>query len=312
MSTVGADGSWPAEDGTLYGIPFGLNLKSLVWYPIPEFRQAGYHVPRTWDQLVALTNRMIADGRTPWCMGLESGGADGWPLTDWIENLLLRDAGPRVYDRWTTHQVAFDDQAVRRAFDRLGQIIFKDGAIFGGRDGAIVTPYQTAQVPMVDGDPPKCWLYHFPSFASSVLPSRAAGTTTEAFPFPSLNSGNRDVVIGGMSAAVVFADRPEVRAVVKFMTTPGFGREFYAAGTGAFSANDRFDMSSYDQPWRSQARLLRSALASDTFRFDGGDLMPPDIGSAPFWKAMIRYIRQGPASLNGILAKLDAAWPDDG
>jgi hypothetical protein len=115
-----------------------------------------------------------------------------------------------------------------------------------------------------------------------------------------------------MSTALVFADRPEVRAVVKFMATPAFGQKWYTAGLGTFSANNRFDVSTYDQPWRSQARLLRSALASDTFRLDGGDLMPPEVGMSTFWGAMIRYLQEGPDSLDATLADLEAAWPDDG
>ena len=89
LATVAPDGSWPADAGTLYGVPAHLGLKSLIWYPVPEFRRAGYRVPTTWRQLVALTNQMIGDGRTPWCMGLESATTDGWPATDWIEDLLL-------------------------------------------------------------------------------------------------------------------------------------------------------------------------------------------------------------------------------
>ena len=312
LGTVAADGSWPSDHGTLYGLPVDLNLKSLIWYPVPDFRRAGYAVPETWDELLALTDRMIADGRTPWCMGLESGDGTGWPATDWIENLLLRGAGASVYDRWTSHEIAFDDAPVRRAFDRLGQIVFRDDALFQGRDGAIVTPWTSAQVPMVDGDPPKCWLYHFPSFASSVLPAKAAGTTTDAFPFPSLSPANRDVVLGGLGTALVFADRPEVREVVRILASPAFGREWFAAGTGLFSANERFDLSGYDPLWRRQANLLRNALAADTFRLDGGDLMPPEVGRNAFWDAMIRYLEKGPDSLDAILADLEAAWPDDG
>jgi alpha-glucoside transport system substrate-binding protein len=310
LGTVAADGSWPSDHGTLYGVPVDLNLKSLIWYPVPEFRRAGYAVPETWEELLALTDRMIADGRTPWCMGLESGDASGWPATDWIENLLLRGAGPRVYDRWTSHEIAFDDAAVRRAFDRFGQIVFRDDALFQGRDGAVVTPWSSAQVPMVDGDPPKCWLYHFPSFASSVLPPKAVGTSTDAFPFPSLSPANPDEVLGGLGTALVFADRPEVREVVRFLASPAFGQDWFAAGTGLFSANGRFDLSGYDPLWRSQANLLRNALAADTFRLDGGDLMPPKVGRNAFWDAMIRYMQTGPDSLDAILADLEAAWPN--
>jgi serine/threonine protein kinase/ABC-type glycerol-3-phosphate transport system substrate-binding protein len=310
LGTVAADGSWPSDHGTLYGVPVDLNLKSLIWYPVPEFRRAGYAVPETWEELLALTDRMIADGRTPWCMGLESGDGSGWPATDWIENLLLRGAGPRVYDRWTSHEIAFDDAAVRRAFDRFGQIVFRDDALFQGRNGAVVTPWSSAQVPMVDGDPPKCWLYHFPSFAASVLPPKAVGTSTDAFPFPSFSPANTDEVLGGLGTALVFADRPEVREVVRFLASPAFGQDWFAAGTGLFSANGRFDLSGYDPLWRSQANLLRNALAADTFRLDGGDLMPPKVGRNAFWDAMIRYMQTGPNSLGAILADLEAAWPN--
>jgi serine/threonine protein kinase/ABC-type glycerol-3-phosphate transport system substrate-binding protein len=310
LATVAPDGSWPAEAGTLYGVPTHLALKSLIWYPVPEFRRAGYRVPATWRQLVALTNQMIKDGRTPWCMGLESGNGDGWPATDWIENLLFSDSGPQTYDRWTSHQITFEAAPVRQAFERMGQIVFHDGALFLGRDGAVVTPWSGAQSPMVEGRPPQCWLYHFPSFGSQTLPRGSVGRTVDAFPFPSPGPG-RHAVVGGMNAAVVSSDRPEVREVVRFLADPEFGQEWFASGDGLFSANRRFDLGQYDPTWRRQAQLLRSALDLGTFRVDGSDMMPPEVGTTPFWDAMIRYIRQGPASLDGILAELDAAWPDD-
>jgi serine/threonine protein kinase/ABC-type glycerol-3-phosphate transport system substrate-binding protein len=312
MGTVGAEGSWPSEQGNLYGLPVSLNLKSLIWYPVPEFHRAGYAIPRTWGELVALTDRMVADGRTPWCMGLESGTADGWPATDWIENLLLAGAGPSMYDRWTSHRIPFDHPVVRRAFERLGEIVFGEGKFLQGIQGSLVTSFGPAQVPMVDSDPPGCWLYHFPSFASNFLPPGSVGRTTDAFPFPSPSPGHGDAVLGGMGTAVVFADRPEVREVVQALASPAFGEGWFTSGSGAFSANQHFDASAYDPSWRRQAEVLHAALAADTFRVDGGDLMPTEVGTGPFWKAMLRYLGEGPDSLDGILADLEAAWLDDG
>jgi serine/threonine protein kinase len=170
LATVAPDGSWPAEHGTLRGLPVNLSLKSLVWYPVPEFGRAGYDVPETWDDLVALTERMVADGRTPWCMGLESISADGWPATDWIENLVLGEGGPRVYDRWVSHRIPFDDPAVRRAFERFGEIAFGEGNLALGPHGAVVSEWGLAHLPMVNANPPQCWLYHFPSFTGITLP----------------------------------------------------------------------------------------------------------------------------------------------
>lgn len=312
MGTVAADGSWPSGEGTLYGFPSHVSLKSLIWYPVPEFERAGYTIPETWNQLVALTDRMVADGRTPWCMGLESGSASGWPATDWIENLLLGEAGPDAYDAWTFHEIPFDHPTVRRAFEQLGEIVFGEGRLYQGIQGSIVTNWASAQVPMVEGDPPRCWLHFFPSFVSLYLPEGSVGTTTDAFPFPSLGAANDDVVVGGLSTVMAFADRPEVREVVRFLASPEFGQDWFTSGEGNFSANSRFDASAYDPVWRRQADNLRAALDADTFRVDGSDLMPPEVGTNPFWQAMIRYLDDGPQSLDAILAELEAAWPEDG
>jgi DNA-binding SARP family transcriptional activator/ABC-type glycerol-3-phosphate transport system substrate-binding protein len=312
LETVAPDGSWPAEHGNLRGLPLALSLKSLVWYPVPEFQRAGYTVPETWNELVALTDRMVADGRTPWCMGLESGSASGWPATDWIENLVLGEAGPRAYDRWVFHRIPFDDRVVRRAFERFGEIVFGDRNLALGPHGAVASEWTLAQLPMVESDPPQCWLYHFPSFASTTLTDGSIGRTTDAFPFPTPSPAFRDAVVGGMGMALVFADRPEVREVVRFLASPEFGREWFTAGDGNLSANGRFDASTYDPPWRRLSHVLDTALAEDTFRVDGGDLMPPEVGAFGFWDAMIRYLEQGPDSLDAILAELEAAWPDDG
>jgi serine/threonine protein kinase/ABC-type glycerol-3-phosphate transport system substrate-binding protein len=312
LGSVAPDGSWPAAEGTRYGLPVSVNLKSLIWYPVPEFRRAGYAVPDTWDELVALTDRMVADGKTPWCMGLESDTADGWPATDWVENLLLGGAGPPMYDRWTFHRIPFDHPAVARAFERFGQIPLGDGNLASGAHGAVVSPWWLAQLPMVESDPPQCWLYHFPSFGSKTLPRGSIGTTTDAFPFPSPRRSNGDVILGGLSTVLVFADRPEVREVVRFLASPEFGQDWFTAGDGAFSANARFDSSAYEPAWRRQADVLDAALAADTFRVDGGDLLPPEVGTDRFWDAMIRYLEEGPDSLDAILTELEAAWSDDG
>jgi DNA-binding SARP family transcriptional activator/ABC-type glycerol-3-phosphate transport system substrate-binding protein len=309
MGSIGPDGLWPTEDGSLFGATVAVNLKSLIWYPVPEFERAGYTVPHTWGELLSLTDRMRADGRTPWCMGLESDLADGWPATDWIENLLLGGAGPGVYDRWTSHRIPFDHPAVRRAFERLGQIVFEDGDLFQGVGGALVTPFQSAQHPMVDGDPPECWLYHFPSFASGYLPRGSVGSVTDAFRFPSPNPRHADVLLGGGVTAVAFTDRPEVREVMRFLVSPAFGEHWFTSGAGQVATNRRFDTTRYEPVWRRQAELLNAALAADTFRFDGSDLLPAAVGTDPFWDAMLRYLSEGPKSLDEILTKLDALWP---
>jgi serine/threonine protein kinase/ABC-type glycerol-3-phosphate transport system substrate-binding protein len=311
LGTLGADGSWPSSDGSTYGIFARLSLKSLVWYPVPEFQQAGYSIPRTWDGLVALSKQMVADGRTPWCLGWESADATGWPGTDWIENLLLAAAGPDVYDRWTNHQLPFDSPEVRAAFNRLGDILFPDGSVLGGSQMASQQWFGGAQVPMVAKDPPRCWLHQFPSFEINYLPPGAWPDQTNVFPFPSIQNRDAQGLIGGGEMIGAFADRPEVREVVRYMVSPEFGVGELQLDEGFIIANRRFSLENYSPFWRRQAELAYQTLATDTFRFDASDLMPPPVGQDLFWKAMMTYAAEGPGSLDGILKELDAAWPSD-
>jgi alpha-glucoside transport system substrate-binding protein len=217
---------------------------------------------------------MVADGWTPWCLGFESGEASGWPGTDWIENLLLAEAGPQVYDRWIAHELPFGSSEVRTAFERLGDILFTDGYVLGGARGGSNRFFAEAQLPMVEESPPGCWLHQFPTFATEFLPPASFPAGTDAFTFPWLADG---------------VPRTEFE--------------------GGILANRMTGIEQYPAHWRDSASLVYESLANDTFRFDASDLMPPEIGEDLFWKAMMTYAAEGPDSLDRILSELDAAWP---
>ena len=311
LGTVAPDGSWPSYSGGMYGALVDLSMKSQIWYPVPELRE-DYGVPDTWGELIDISDRLIADGQNPWCLGFASGGGtDGWPGTDWIENLVLAGSGQTAYDRWVFHEVPFDNPAVRAAFKRLDRILFRDGAVLGGAEGTLETLWDEAQFPMVERDPPGCWLYLIPTFGAKVLPEGSIGSQTDFFPFPGVSRQTSDGVLGGGNMMAAFSDRPEVREVVRFLLGPEYGAEWAGLDHGFISANRRFDLDNYPPFWRHQAKLLRTALDKDSFRFDGSDLMPSAIGQDLFWNAMMRYAAQGPDSLDAILTELEAAWPDD-
>jgi DNA-binding SARP family transcriptional activator/class 3 adenylate cyclase/ABC-type glycerol-3-phosphate transport system substrate-binding protein len=311
LGTVGADGSWPSVEGGLFGAFVELNVKSLIWYPVPEFGAGGYPVPDTWAELVDLTGRLRAAGRTPWCLGWVAGGdADGFLGTDWIENLLLA-ADPGAYDRWTFHDIEFDSRAVRSAFERLGTILFTRGNL---GEGVTETPFFEAMLPMVDRNPPGCWLNQSPTFMQEII-GPAVGTQADVFPFPPVNDRSRGWMLGSGGMLASFADRPEVREVVRLLLSTEHGASWAGIG-GQLSPNRGFDPANFGGGawgsfWKSQAKLLRTALDGGTFRFDASDLMPPDVGEDAFWDAMMTYLDEGPDSLDRILVEIDAAWPDD-
>jgi alpha-glucoside transport system substrate-binding protein len=178
----------------------------------------------------------------------------------------------------------------------------------GGPEGAAATPFFEAPLPLLD-DPPGCWLHLQASFAAAFLPEGSVGRTTDVFPFPSVGAEDA-TLIGAGDMITAFSDRPEVRALVRFLLSPDYGAEMVE--TGEFlSPNRHFDHGHYPPFLRRRAETLRAALAADTFRFDASDLMPPPVGNEVFFRAMMTYLAEGPDSLDRILAELDAAWPDD-
>ena len=69
--------------------------------------------------MIALSDQIVADNPDgdvkPWCAGIESGDATGWPATDWVEDVMLRTAGAEVYDQWVAHEIPFNDPAIAEA-----------------------------------------------------------------------------------------------------------------------------------------------------------------------------------------------------
>ncbi|HEX6262483.1 MAG TPA: extracellular solute-binding protein [Actinomycetota bacterium] len=311
LTTIGDDGTWPAESGTLVAGWVSLNVKSLIWYPVPAFEPAGYTIPRTWDELIALSDRLLADGRTPWCFGIESGNATGWVATDWVEELVLRTAGLETYDRWVAHEIPFTHPAIKRAVELMGRIALSPGYVAGGGDAIVRTSFWRAQNRMFE-DPPACWLHRQASFAPVGFPrGRVAGIDSAAFPFPAMDVDDPPVLLGAGDVFGVFADRPEVREFVRFLVSPDFGRAWARMPEGAYiSPNLRFGLDAHgSEVTRAQAEAARRALERDTFRFDASDSMPSEVGSGAFFSGMTEYLWLGPDNLDRVLARIEESWP---
>lgn len=203
-------------DGTLYAAPLGANVKSFVWYSPKTFKAKGYTVPTTWDELMTLTAKIAADdpGAKPWCAGFGSGTATGWVGTDWVEDVLLRTAGPDVYDQWVAHKVKFNDPKVADALAKVGAIL-KDPKYTNGGFGA---PSTIATTTFQDGGQPilknKCYMHRQASFYASNWPEGtkvAEDGDVWAFYLPSVDTSTKPVLGGGEFVAT-FRDAPEVKA----------------------------------------------------------------------------------------------------
>lgn len=181
-----AYGNYTGPDGAKhqYAFPFKADLKSLVWYVPENFADAGYEVPKTMEDLKALTEQIVADGGTPWCIGLGSGGATGWPATDWVEDLMLRINTPADYDAWTTNQLKFDDPKVIAAIDDFGWFAKNDKFVAGGVGAVATTDFRDSPKGLFTS-PPQCYMHRQASFIPSFFPEgTVVGQDADFFYFP--------------------------------------------------------------------------------------------------------------------------------
>ena len=289
-----------------YGLWARASVKSLIWYSPPAFAAAGYEVPNTWEELQSLSDRMVANGNIPWCIGLESGAASGWPGTDWVEEFVLRQSGPQVYDRWVQGEIAFSDPAIASAFAQFGELVRNNQLVLGGAVGAIGTPFGDSPAALFD-DPPGCYMHRQASFISTFFPERIqAGQDVGVFLFPGIDPDYGNPVLVSGEQFALLNDTPSSRALMTYFTARQ-PHSLWTNAEGFVSPHRQISADSYTNPnTRKQAEILSRA---DILRFDGSDLMPGEVGTGSFWSGIID-LASG-TDLDTVLSEIDRSWPEN-
>jgi alpha-glucoside transport system substrate-binding protein len=297
-------------DGTFYAAPLGANVKSFVWYSPKMFQQHGWQIPTTWDDMMKLTDTIQKAGITPWCAGFESGTATGWPGTDWVEEVLLRQAGPDVYDQWVQHKIPFNDPQIAKALDTVGAILKNPKYVNGGIGDVksiATTAFQDAGLPILKG---KCAMMQMAGFYAANWPQGTQVTQTGdayAFYLPSDDASSKPVEGGGEFVAA-FNKNPVTEAFQTYVSTDVWANEKAKATPdgGWVSANKGLDVSNLTSPIdQLSAQILQDPKA--VFRFDASDSMPAAVGSGTFWKEMVNWVSG--QSTKETLDNIEASWP---
>ncbi len=295
-----------SHQGTPYGIYHRVNVKSLVWYPKKAWEKAGYQPPKTWAEMEALANKMVKNGHKPWAIGIKSGGATGWPATDWLEDIMLRTAGPEVYDKWINHEIPFNDPAVKNAVDIMTKIWLDPKMVYGGFMGILNTSFGDAPKVMFE-NPPKAWMHRQGNFITGFFPKNIQDNLEEevgVFGLPPIDPQWGLPVLGGGDQYVMFNDRPEVRKFMEFLATSESGEAWARAGGALFPHKDQ-NLDVYpDKLSRAQAEML---LNAKVFRFDASDMMPAKVGAGSFWKGMVDLVSG--KKPDRVLKKIEKSWP---
>jgi alpha-glucoside transport system substrate-binding protein len=301
-------GTYADADGNdaLFGLFYRVDLKSLVWYSPESFDEAGYEIPESMEDLKALTDQIVADGGTPWCIGLGSGAATGWPATDWVEDMMLRTQSPEDYDAWVNNDLKFDDPKVIAAIEEFGYFARNDAYVSGGTSSVANTDFRESPAGLFE-IPPACYMHRQASFIPAFFPEGTeVGTDVDFFYFPAY--AEKDLGKPVLGAGTLFGITKPSEATttfIEFLKLP-VAHELWMAQGGFLTAHAGVNPATYaDDSLRGQGEILRNAT---TFRFDASDLMPGEIGAGAFWTGMVDYSTGADAAevAKGIQTRWDA------
>jgi alpha-glucoside transport system substrate-binding protein len=296
------DGIWKDE---FYGQYVRLSLKSLVWYIPERFEEFGYREPETWEEMIDLSDQMVADGNTPWAIGIESSDTTGWVATDWIEDIMLRLHGEDDYDAWTANELAFDSPEVNEAMDYFDQIFFTEDYVFGGPSNILQTAFGDSVQDIFDGN---AMMHRQASFALGFMPEGTeVGTDVDYFVLPEIEASEPGLpaLIAG-DLAVAYTDNPSNEEFFQYFSEPESGELWAAEGSWLSPFRD-FNTDVYaDEFLVGQAETVTGA---DFARFDGSDMMPGAVGAGAFWTELVNYIQSEGEGREQALQNIDAAWP---
>ncbi|SHK90340.1 ABC transporter substrate-binding protein [Actinacidiphila paucisporea] len=294
-------GAWK---GKQYGVYAKVSNKSLIWYNAAAFSNAGATEPKTWADFLKTAETVFESGTTP----VSIGGADGWTLTDWFENIYLSQAGPEKYDQLAAHTIKWTDPSVKAALTTLGQLFGNKDLIAGGAKGALGTDFPKSVTQTFSANPPAAAMVYEGDFVSAFISANTkakVGTDAKEFPFPAVGTGKAPVVSGG-DVGVALKDGKGAQALLTFIASTDAAK-VWAQGGGYLSPNKSLDLSAY--PDDVQRNIAQSLIAAgDDFRFDMSDQAPAAFGGTKGegeWKDLQDFLAK-PSDVAGAQAKLEA------
>jgi alpha-glucoside transport system substrate-binding protein len=282
--------------GKQVGVFIKTAVKGLIWFDPKTLADAATAAPTTWDALKTYITANKAKAQAGWCLGVESGAASGWPGTDWIEDIVLRQAGPDVYQQWYQGKVKWTDPAIKTAWSTFGDVVANS---FGGSATVNATNFANAGDPLFK-TPPGCLFLHQASFITGLgaFKTAKAGTDYNFFQMPDINAQYTGAVEGAGDLFGMFHDTPAAKSLMAYLVTAP-AQDIWVKIGGALSANKNATDYPDDISKRSAAILTNAKI----FAFDASDLMPTAMNDA-FWKGIVAYIKD-PSQLDSILANLD-------
>jgi alpha-glucoside transport system substrate-binding protein len=291
-------------NGQQYGFFFKVANKSTVWYRADSFDQAGVKPPTTWEDFVKASRTLSDAGTTAMAVP----GGDGWPMTDWFENVYLRVAGVDKYNQLAQHQIPWTDPTVVQSLQLLGDYFKQPNFVEKGGTQLSFTQ----SVADVFGATPKAAMLYEGDFVAGEIGKSGkvqVGTGAKFFPWPAVNGSQPSVVTGG-DEIVMFKDNPGARALAAYLAGPD-AAAIWAAKGGFLSANSKIAASTY--PDDTTRQIADALTRSSQVAFDLSDQTPQAFGGqkgADEWKLLTEFLGN-PGNPAATAAALEAAAAKD-
>lgn len=287
-------------DGVLYGLFTTVNLNGLIWYNPAVYD--GPTDPARWSDLQDWVASKAADGITPWCVALESGAGSGWPAADFIDEIVLREAGPEFHAQWRDGEVPWDSPEIKHAFETYGTMV-QSGNVYGDVNSILSTNFANGADPEF-GAEPQCLIHQQATFMAGIIggnfPDLTPGQDFDFFPVPDFSeefAGTRAV---GGEVISMFVETPQSTALVKYLTSTEAGTLIAATGRW-LSPNRGVGPSSYTDSFLGRAsEILGESAGSYTL---ANSFMPQALVDA-FYRACLEYV-QNPSDLDAILREVE-------
>ncbi len=296
------------EDGETYGVLFRLIPNSLIWYDVEKYNQLGSPEFESFQDMVSFTEANVYKDSPLWCMDIESGASTGWIATNWLEDIILHEQGPSVYDEWFQQEISPQNEKIKQSISNIGELIFIKDAIYGGKERIINKEFRNNFRNLVDSNN-KCVFSWSGHFAGMYFPDdKNYGSDYDFFKFPSTE--NKNAIVGIGDSLVILSSKSDSINVFNSLTSNSFGQDWISQQDGMFiSGNKNSNINKINSPMLLKETLLvRNALNEDLFRYDASELMERRIGADYLLLALREYISYGNLYINLITQELDSQY----
>lgn len=300
-------------DGVVYGAWVKAAHKSLFWYRPDAL--GGQPVPETWDEFTALVRRLAATDRPA---PLAIGAADGWVLTDWLENLLTTLASTDEYNGLVRGTVDWGTGAVRNALTLLAGVWGVPGAFPNGPGRTLLTQNEESVVQVVaehraamvfEGDFVGIVADRFRPAGQPPLATFRFPRLGPAQPYPLLVGGDAAVVLRRGAGRVADRNAAAGQNLVDWLTGPVRPFTPWIRAGGYLSPNLLVSPTAYGGGLASQlATDLQTATSS--LRFDLSDQLRGSLGGPDgqgMWKILQDFFAEVTGAAPDVRGAVDRA-----